>query len=201
MQFLMQELHNRVVFDTHGLELGFKPMDVAKFAKRTKLVEEADISIGVLDKDRFLIVLPPGLASDTFINATYPALWDAGFSFQPWSPLDGARLVVPEYKALLTLLDVLPHLRNEKYIASTISTFGTFPGTIPQQGIPNLSFWTVVVAVDRLELIPDELEVHAAGLEFMVKVRTENWIRAPLYSPADLSKHKPKYTKPLGKPQ
>lgn len=197
----VERLNNGVVFDTHGLELGFKPMDVAKFAVRTQLVEVADISIAILDRDRFLIILPPGVASETFIHATCPALWDAGFSFQPWSPLDGARLVIPEYKALLTLMDVPPHLRRDKIIEGSISTFGTFLGTIPQQGTPNLSLWTVAVAVDRLERIPDELELHAAGLESIVKVRTDNWMRAPLYSSTDLPKHKPKYTKPVGKPQ
>lgn len=132
-------LNNAVVFDTHGLEKGFKLTDVAGFAQRTKLVSKADISIGILADDRFLIMLPEGVAPETFINRTTPKLWDAGFTFQPWSPLDGARLVLPEYKALLTLSNVPPPLRREKDLAGAISTFGIYLGLIPQEDPPNLS--------------------------------------------------------------
>lgn len=193
----MSKLNNGVVFDTHGHEMGFKLSDVAGFAQRTKLVTKSDISIGILAQDRFLIILPDGVAPDTFINRTTPELWDAGFSFQPWSPLDGGRLVLPEYKALLTLTNVPPMLRREKDIAGAISTFGVFLATIPQEGPPNLSIWTVVVAVNRLECIPEKIDMYAAGVEFTVSIHTDNWQRANLYTPAELPKHKPKYSKPV----
>lgn len=193
----MEKLNNGVVFDTHGHELDFTPRDVANFALRTRLVQESDITIGILARDRFLIILPAGVAPETFINKTSPELWDAGFSFQPWSPLDGARLVLPEYKALLTLTNVPPLLRREKDIAGVISTFGIYLGLVQQEDPPNLSVWTAAVAVDRLERIPELIDMYAGGLEFTVSVLTKNWIRSPLYSPADLPKHKPKFSKPL----
>ena len=108
------KLNNAMVFNTHGRQLGFKPHDIAQFAKRTKLVEKHEISIGILGQDKFLIVLPVGIAPETFINATSPSLWEAGFSFQIWSPLDDGRLVIPEYKVLLTLHNVPPHMRRDR---------------------------------------------------------------------------------------
>lgn len=190
------KLNNAVVFDTHGKELGFKPYDIAGFATRTKLVEREEISIGILAQDKFLIVLPAGVAPETFINATPPSLWDADFSFQPWSPLDGGRLVILEYKVLLTLSNVPPHMRREKDIAGAISTFGIFLGTIPHEGNPNLFVWTAALAVDRLECVPKEIEMHAGGVEYIIYTHTKNWIRSPLYSRADLPRHQPKFSKP-----
>lgn len=190
------KLGNGVVFDTHGHELGFKLDDVAGFATRTKTVSATEISIGMLAPGRFLITLPIGMAPETFINATGPELWDAGFTFQPWSPLDGAKVVVPEYKALLTLHGLPPFLRKEPIIAKAVSTFGTFLGTVPQQGTLDLSLWTVVVAIDRLERIPEELEVNEKGLEFILSMQTKNWMRAPLYSAAELPQPLQKFSKP-----
>lgn len=175
------KLNNGVVFNTHGKELGFKLHDVAQFATRTKLVEKHEISIGILAQDRFLIMLHVGVAPETFINATSPSLWDAGFSFQPWSPLDGGRLAIPEYKVLLTLHNVPPHMRRDKDIAGAVSTFGVFLGTIPQEGNLNLSIWTTALAVNRLERIPKEIEMYAGGVEYVITTQVINWLRSPLY--------------------
>lgn len=194
------KLNNAVVFNTHGRELGFKPHDIAQFAKRTKLVEKHEISIGILGQDKFLIVLPVGIAPETFINATSPSLWEAGFSFQIWSPLDDGRLAIPEYKVLLTLHNVPPHMRREKDIAGAISTFGVFLGTIPQEGDPNLSIWTVALAVDRLERIPVEIEMHGGGVEHIATTHVKNWMRSPLYGRTDLPRYHPKFSKPAGRP-
>ena len=157
----LNRLSNSVIFDTHGKELNFKLDDIAGFATRTRLVDNHEISVGRLSSSRFLITLPPGLAIETFINATSLSLWDAGFSFQPWSPLDGARLAMPEYKVLLTLQGLQPHLHKESIIARAISTFGTFLCSVPQTETENdglvISQYTVVVAVDRLERVPIEI--------------------------------------------
>lgn len=194
------KLGSSVIFDTHGHELGFKLDDIAGFATRTKVVATNEISIGMLSPGKFLITLPSGMAPETFINATTPELWDAGFTFQPWSPLEGARLVVPEYKALLTLEGLPPFLRKEPILAKAVAGIGTFLGTVPQQGTPDLSLWTLAVAVDRLERIPDELAVYEMGIEFILKVHTKNWIRSPLYTAAQLPKLPPKYSKPFRQP-
>lgn len=193
----LTKLGNSVVFNTHGLQLGFKLDDIAGFATRTRVVSVTEISIATLSPGRFLITLPPGMAPETFINTTGPELWDAGFSFQPWSAMDEARLAIPEYKAMLSLEGLQPFLRKEKIIAKAISTFGIYLGTVPQQGTPDLSLWTVAVAIDRLERIPDELAIYERGLEFILKVTTKNWMRALLYTAAELPKPQQKFSKPI----
>lgn len=192
----LTRLRSGVVFDTHGLEMGFSVKDIAGFAARTQTVEKDEISIGILARDRFLIILPQGLAQETFINATTPELWDAGFSFQPWSPLDGASLALPEYKALLDIHGLPPHLFKDREAARAISTFSTYLGSVPSADPANLSCWTVMVAVDRLERIPDEIEFYDAGLKFPLQVHTRNWTRSPLYKASDLPKYPQKFTKP-----
>lgn len=195
----VSRLSNSVIFDTHGKELNFKLDDVAGFATRTRLVDNHEISVGRLSSGRFLINLPPGLAVETFINATSLSLWDAGFSFQHWSPMDGATLAVPEFKVLLTLDGVQPHLHKESIISKAISTFGTFLCSVPQAENDGLviSQYTVVVAVDRLERVPIELELNVRGCAFILTVHTKNWMRAPLYSAAELPKHLPIYSRPV----
>lgn len=145
-----------VVFNTHGYEYGFALKDIVGFALRTKLVQASEISIGRLDRDRFLIILPHGMAPETFINATTPELWDAGFSFQPWSETDGANLILPEYKVLVELRNIPPHLFREQQVQKILATFGTFLGSIPPTEMAELSVWAAVVAVDRLEKVPEE---------------------------------------------
>lgn len=168
------KLENGVVFDTHGHEMGFKLDDIVGFATRTKLVSPQEIAIGMLAPGRFIITLPLGMAPETFINATGPELWYARFTFQPWSPLDGAKLAIPEYKALITLEGLPPFLRKEPVVRRAVASFGTFLATVPHQGTPDLSLWTVVVAIDRLEHIPDEVAVNEHGLEFILKTHTKN---------------------------
>lgn len=75
------KLERGVVFNTHGLEMGFSLEDVASFATRTDIVQKDEISIGALARDCFLIILPEGMAHATFIIATDASLWDVGFSF------------------------------------------------------------------------------------------------------------------------
>lgn len=57
-----------------------------------------------------------------------------------------------------------------------------------------------MVAADRLERIPKELTFNAMGFEYPIQVYTTNCIRAPLYTVADLPKHKQKFSKPTRRP-
>lgn len=165
---------------------------------RTKLVDNNEISISMLSIGRFIITLPPGLAIETFINATSLSLWDAGFTFQSWSPLDGAILKVPEYKVLLMLEGTPPHLHKDAIIARAVSTFGIYLGSVkqPDSEEHNLSLYTVAVAVDRLERVPIELEINVGGCATVLTVHTKNWLRSPLYSAEDLPKPQMKFAKP-----
>lgn len=193
----LSKLASGVVFDTHGHEYNFSLKDVVGFATRTKLVQSSEISIGRLAKDRFLIMLPHGMAPQTFIEGTTPELWDAGFSFQPWSELDGANTVLPEYKVLIDLHNIPPHLFRDKQVQKVVSTFGTYLGSIPPVDIADLSVWTAVVAVNRLEKVPEELTLYELGSEHIISIQPRNWLRSPLYKATDLPRHQQKFTKPL----
>lgn len=191
----LTKLERGVVFNTHGLELGFSVEDVAGFAARTDTVQRSELAISILQRDRFLIILPEGLAQETFIKETSLSLWEAGFSFQPWSLMDEGSLVLPEFKVLLDLKGFPPHVYKEEEIARAVGTFGTFLGSVPQPNPSDISCWTVAVAVHRLERVPTELAIHKLGVQSVASVFVRNWLRAPLYTAADLPKHKPKFTK------
>lgn len=196
----LDKLKSGVVFNTHGNELGFSLQDVMGFATRTNKVQASEISIAKLNREKFLIILPFGLAPETFINATGSELWDAGFSFQPWSPLDGSRMVLPLFQAFIDLHDIPPHLFEEPEVMKVVQTFGTFVVSIPSKDPADLSRWSLVVAVSSLEKIPEELLMHDLGSEYIIPVTVQNWVRRPLYKASDLSRHPPKFSKPVKKP-
>lgn len=191
----LAKLEQGVVFHTHGIELEFKVEDVARFATRTKLVKMEEISVGALSRESFLILLPQGLAVDRFIRATCPVLWERGFTFQPWSPEDQGRVVVPEYKVLLDVVGLPPHLYRTKEVARAIGTFGTYLGTIPQSNLANIASWTTAVAVDKLERVPLELEVNVRGFAYVAQLYTRKWLRSGLYGAAELATKHQRYTK------
>ena len=120
------------------------------------------------------------------------------FRSQPWSPLDGAALKLPEYKVLLLLEGTTPHLHKESIIARSVSTFGTFLGSVkqPESEVLNLPLYTVAVAVDCLERVPIELEINVGGCATVLTVHTKNWIRSPLYSAGDFPTPQRKFSKP-----
>lgn len=196
----LEKLKSGVVFNTHGNELGFSLQDVMGFATRTNKVHASEISIAKLNREKFLLILPFGLAPETFINATGSELWDAGFSFQPWSPLDGSRMVLPSVQALIDLHDIPPHLFEEPEVMKVVQTFGTFVVSVPPKDPADLSKWSLVVAVSSLEKIPEELSMHDLGSEYIIPVTVQNWVRRPLYKASDLPRQPPKFSKPVKKP-
>lgn len=192
----LTRLSRGVVFDTHGFEMNFSLKDVASFAVRTGEVTKAEISVGMLSKTRFLLILPEGMAPETFIQSTTPELWDSGFTFQPWSPMDEGKMVLPEYKVLLELTGLPPHFRKPNLIAKAMGVFGTYLGSVPNSDPANLAAWKVAVAVDRLESVPEQLSITVRAMEYPIKIHVANWLRAPLYTAADLPKLPEKFSKP-----
>lgn len=102
---------------------------------------------------------------------------------------------MPEYKILVDVEGLPPHLYRTKQVARAIGTFGTYLGSIHQSNPANLSRWSVAVAVDKLERVPHELEVHAGGFEYVAIIQPRKWIRANLYKATDLLPKHPKFTK------
>lgn len=109
-------------------------------------------------------------------------------------------MVLPEYKALLDLHDIPPHLFKETEVQKAVATFGTFVGSVPMQDPADLSKWSLVVAVSSLKKIPDELSMHDLSSEYIVPVKVRNWLRSPLYKAAELPRILPKFSKPPRQP-
>lgn len=63
----LARLSRGVIFDTHGHEMNFSIKDVVGFAVRTGEVTKAEISVGMLSKTRFLLILLECMAPETFI--------------------------------------------------------------------------------------------------------------------------------------
>lgn len=153
---------------------------------RTKLVTRDEIQVSILPNSRFLITLPEGLALETFIHATPADAWEEGLSFQQWSPHYGASIAIPEYKVLVSLHGIPPHLRREKEVIKAVSKFGVFLGTVEQENPANLSTWWAVVGVDDLLFVPQYVTMHDGGMKREIWVETVKWKKVNLYSAEDL---------------
>lgn len=104
-------------------------------------------------------------------------------------------LALPKYKVLLDFEGLPPHIYKEQEVINAVRTFGTFLGSVDQSDPSDISRWTAAVAVDRLERIPDEVIIHKGGFKYPAVISIKNWLRAPLFSTADLPRAKPKYNK------
>ena len=110
----MERLKQAVVMRTDGFQWDLSVDNVCDYACRTNLVTKDEIQVSKLSGSRYLIMLPEGLAPDTFINATPQEAWDEGLSFQPWTLLENAAISIPAYKILINLVDIPPPLFKEK---------------------------------------------------------------------------------------
>lgn len=89
----IERLKQAVLLDTHDQDLVLTADTVANYAVRTKLVSKQEVSIAILTRGRYLIHLPKRVSPDRFIKVTPSDLWDFGFSFRPWTPLEGAAII------------------------------------------------------------------------------------------------------------
>lgn len=196
----MERLKQAVVMHTVGFGWELSVDNVCDYACRTKLVTKEEIQVSQLYGSRFLIMLPEGLAPDTFINATPQEAWDEGLSFQPWTPLDNAAISIPAYKILINLVDIPPPLFKEKYVAQAVSCFGVFLGSVASEKPSSIASWTVAVGVDDLSLVPPELVMHVGGMVHTVQVHPIACQRAPIYTVQDIPKHPKTYYRPQPPP-
>lgn len=196
----LERLKQAVVVHTAGFQWELSVDNVCDYACRTNLVSKEEIQISALSRSRFLIMLPEGLAPDTFINATPQDAWDEGMTFQPWTPLEDAAISIPAYKILLRLVDIPPHLFKERHVAQAVSRFGVFLGSVAPEDSSSLASWLVAVGVDDLTLVPPELVVHIGGMVHTVQVHTIAYHRAPLYTADDMPKQPKIYRRPQPPP-
>lgn len=160
--------------------------NVRDYAVRSKLVSRDEIEVASLAGSRYLITLPVGVDPDTSINAMPVKVWEEGLNFQPWSPHEGASISIPEFKVIVGLSNIPPHLLREKQVIKAVSTFGVFLGTVENELPTQQAVWMAVVGVDDLMHVPPEVVMHCGGLVHDVLVTPIKWKRVRLYSAQDL---------------
>lgn len=194
----MDKLQRRgvVLMAENGMPWELSCDNVASLAARTHLVTREEIQVSTLPNSCFLIILPKGLAPETFIHATPKEAWDDGLSFQQWSPKHGASISIPEYKVLFSLHGIPPYLRREKEVIKAVSKFGVFLGTVDQENPENLSSWWAVAGVDDLMYVPKSVTMHAGGIIHPIRVDPIKWKKTSLYSAGDLPPTPPTYRGP-----
>lgn len=101
--------------------------------------------------------MKPSLEQLVHLSGTRVSLSNRG-------PLDEGSLSLPEFKALLDLTGLPPHLNNEDKVARALDRIGTYLGAVPSDHAADASTMTVMVAVDKLERIPDEVAIHVKGV-------------------------------------
>lgn len=192
----VEMLQGAVVVCTKNVDFEVTIDEVARYATQTKLVHKNEVSIGALSNSRFLILLPTGLSPEIFIEAIPKNLWHIGFAFSIWSPLDEASINVPQYKVLIDLLGIPPHLYREKAVIRAASSFGTYLGSVDQNNSGNIATWTMVVATDDLARIPQQVTYVVGGVEKVVTLRPRTWKQGPIYKADDMPKQPRKFKAP-----
>lgn len=192
----VSRLKEVVVLYAPEIEFDLSIDQVAQYAAMTGLTTAKEVTIGIMTKSRYLIQLPPGISPDAFIRAIPSQVWELGYSFYQWSPADDAAINIAQYKVLLDLVGTPPYLSKDSDIARATSSFGLYLGTVEQNTAGDVACWTLAVAVQELERIPQHLVFVAGGLETVVEILPKTWLESPLYNPDDLPKPPEKFTAP-----
>lgn len=189
----LTKLERAVIMFNPNLDNALTIEQVAHYAVQSNLVKADEISIGVMSRSRYVIMLPNGIAPSTFIRAIPLDIWREGFSFYQWSSADDARLAMPHYKVLIDLVGIPLDLFREKEVIRATSSMGTFLGTVSQPREGDIAVWTVVVATTDLSLIPHQIGYMVGGLETPVEVIPKTWTHCPLYKASEIFQPKEKY--------
>lgn len=197
-QHEMNRLQQAVLVRVTDIQINFEiSVDkVAEWIAKSNLIPEREVTIASLTNNRFLVIMPEGLAPETLIEAIPYEVWDEGVSFQKWNPIEDTTRIIPEFKVIVDLVDIPPSLYRERDVINAVSTFGVYLGTIAQPGSANVSCWTAVVAIEKLEDVPYNVSMVAEGRERLVEVRPVNWCRSKLYNDEDFPQPPPVFYKP-----
>lgn len=169
---------------------------MAKYAARTGLVRPEEVSVGVLPRGKYLIMLPKGIDREEFIRSTPFDLWDFGYEFQPWSPHDEASIVIPSFKVLVHLYGLPVYLWKEAHAMNAVSSFGTYLGSITQPEVGKFDYWAAVVATEDLAHIPHTVSIRIGGLEHIIEVKPIKWVHNLIYRATDLPPAPKRFTTP-----
>jgi Domain of unknown function (DUF4283) len=190
-------LNRAVVLDVGEWDVDLTPDEVAAYAAKTNLVRPEELQIAIITMGRYLIILPEGLSTDTFIKAMPLHCWKIGLSYRPWSQLEDSTIIMTRFKVWIDLIGLPLNLWSEKVVRMAVSQMGVYLGTINPKRSADLSFWSVVVATPDLETIPEELKLVIGGLEYKVRVSVNKWVHTPLYTAADFPKQPLRYSPPF----
>lgn len=105
-----------------------------------------------------------------------------------------ASIKIPQFKVLIDIRGVPPPCYREKAISRAIGAFGVYLGTVEQDTSEDLAVWTVAVATEALERIPQQIIFVDGGLETPAEVYCRTWSKSPLYTREELPKPTKEYT-------
>lgn len=196
----MGKLDNVVIMFNPSLEVDLTLDQVGQYAASSGLVKASDISVGIMTRSRYVILLPICINPTRFIRSIPSRVWDEGFPFSLWCPLENVKVVVPRYKVMLDLVDIPLDLYREKNIIRATSAIGTYLGTVNQIMEGDIACWTVVVSTSSLSLIPHQIAYRIGGLEKLVNVIPKACIQGEVYKPCDLPQPKKKFLPPMTRP-
>lgn len=190
------KLQQAVLIRTPPREVDPTTDKIAELVAKTEGIEAHEISVSRVSNNTYTMLLPLGISADTFIRATPPSLWDLGLTFHPWSKHLTSTLKVPTFKVILDLVDVPSDLYRERDIIRAVSSFGLYLGSIAQEDPSNLTRWTVAIATDDLERVPNSITMVVGGFQDKVRVHFVNWKEKPIYQQGDLPPQPKQYTHP-----
>lgn len=190
-------LDRAVVMCNPSLENDLTIDQVAQYAVSTKMVKAEEVTVGTMTRSRYVILLPLGVDPAKFIRAVPAEVWDEGFSFSLWSPLDDATVAMPCYKVMLDLVGIPPDLYKEQYVIRATAAIGTYLGTVEQPTEGDVARWTVVLATSSLSLIPHQISYRIGGLEFPVVVIPKVCSQGEVYKEDELPQPKEKFMAPV----
>lgn len=168
----VKRLQLAVLVKASGISINFElSVDkVAEWIAKSNLIPEREVTIAALTNQRFLVIMPEGLAPETLVEAIPYEVWEEGVSFHIWDPMEDTTKVTPEFKVMVDLVDIPPPLYREKEVINAVSSFGVYLGTVAQPNPADLSIWTVVVATEKLEDVPYAVSMVVEGKERDIEV-------------------------------
>ena len=152
-------------------------------------------------RGRYLVHLPNGLAPDPVIRAIPASAWECGLSFQQWSPLEFAAINIPNFRVILNILDVPPHLYHERMMIRATSGIGVYLGNVAQEKTTSLEAWTAVIATDNLERVPPAVTMVVGGMQHTMPIKVLKVSPGPIYNPQDLPVMPLRHKKPIAQEQ
>lgn len=129
---------------------------------------------------QYLLVLPPGIDREVFLNAHFGHLRETGYVAFPWSPAVNGTPMQMEFKVWVELEGMSPCSWTVEHLLHAAGSFGIVLEHTPMNNIASLERMCAVVAVPKLDLVPENTGVWVRGIMRTVKVTVHAWIDEPI---------------------